>query len=302
MQELSDKFKSGFVALLGRPNAGKSTLLNKIAGKKVAITSNVVQTTRHRVSAILNKPNLQAIFVDTPGLHKPKDVLGQELNASVFQATNDVDLIAVLFDVSKKIGAGDKWIVNKIKDINCPKICILSKCDLVNDIEKFAQVSCADKLLNWDALICLSAKDDYNIDAFISEVEQYLPYGPAWYPQNEYTDQSIDILAAEYVRERIIKNVYEEIPHSIGVELDDLYYDSKKKRYDIFVTAYVEKESQKGIVVGKDGKNIKKIGTEARADLEKLLNKHVFLSIDIKLKKNWRRDYNQVRRFGYTSE
>lgn len=298
----SKQFKSGFIALIGRPNAGKSTLLNAIIGKKVAITSSVVQTTRHRISGILNQDNLQAIFVDTPGLHKPKDVLGQELNASTFQTTNDIDAIAVLFDSSQKIGAGDKWIVDKIESLKCPKICILTKCDLINDDKKIEQVNNVEHLTSWDAIVCLSAKNKYNIDAFVEEIKNYLPNGPAWYSKDDFSDQDIDVLAAEYVREKIIKNVFDEIPHSIGVELDDIYFDNKKQIYHVYITAYVEKESQKGIVIGKNGNTIKKIGTEARKDLEKLLEHKVFLNIDVKVKKNWRKDYNQVRRFGYTAE
>lgn len=298
----SDNFKSGFVSLIGRPNAGKSTLLNAIVEKKIAITTDVVQTTRHRIKAILNKNNMQAIFVDTPGLHKPKDVLGQELNASVFHALNDVDIVAVLFDASKKIGSGDKWIIDKISKQACHKICVLSKCDLVGDNQKILQLNKLHNLLNWDAIVCLSSVKKYNIDAFIEEIYNFLPAGPAWYSKNEITDQSTENMICEYIREKTISNVYDEIPHSIGVLIDDYYFDNKKKIYKIYANIYVEKDSQKGILLGKDGATIKKIGIEARHDLEKLLDSKVFLELIVKLKKNWRKDYNQVRRFGYTSE
>lgn len=286
MPEKSNNFKSGFVTLLGRPNAGKSTLLNTIIGQKIAITSDVVQTTRHRIRGILNNENSQIIFVDTPGLHKPIDVLGQELNESAFQASADCDVLAVLFDASQKIGSGDKWIVENIKNSSCKKICVLSKCDKVDDDAKLSQFEEARKLLDWDAIVCLSAQKNYNLDALIEEIESFLPVGPMWFPKDLSSDQPIEVMIAEYIREKIINNVYDEIPHSIGLEVESFEYSEKKNLYKIFAVAYVEKKSQKGIIIGKEGQAIKKISTEARVDLEKLLDAKVFLDLEVKLKKD----------------
>lgn len=298
----NNKFKSGFIAMVGRPNAGKSTLLNTIMGTKIAITSSVVQTTRNRIRAILNKDNYQAIFIDTPGLHKPVDVLGQELNEGVFQALTDLDVLLVLFDSSKHFGAGDKWVTDNIKKLSCPKICVLSKVDLIDDNTKVSQVDKVSKLLNWDAVVCLSSKDNYNIDVLLEEIEKFLPFGPLWFPKDVKTDQSQEMIIAEFIREKVLLNTYDEIPHSVGVDIDFLDYDEKKNLYKIYSNIYVEKNSQKGILIGKNANLIKNIGIEARTDLEKLLAAKVFLDLNVKVKKDWRKDYNQIRKLGYTSE
>lgn len=302
MHENQKTFKSGFIAVVGRPNAGKSTLINSVIGEHVAITSNVAQTTRHRIRAILNKPNLQAIFVDTPGFHKPVDVLGQELNEGAVQAISDCDIAVLVIDGSQPIGSGDKWVSEKLKNLKAAKICVISKLDLITDEQKLSQVSNADKLLNWDALICLSSKNTYNIDAFVTEIEHFLPLGPKWFPDNVNTDQPLEVIIAEYIREKIIRNVFEEIPHSIGIEIDDMEFVNKKNLQKIYASAYVEKKSQKGILIGKNGSLVKEISTQARLDLEKLLGCRVFLDLEVKVKKDWRKDYNQVRKFGYTVE
>lgn len=286
MPETNDKFKSGFIAFVGRPNAGKSTLLNAILGKKVAITSDVAQTTRHRIRAILNKKDMQLVFVDTPGLHKPHDVLGQELNEGAFQATSDCDVVCVLIDGSQDIGRGDKWVVEKIAKLKCPKICIISKVDLIDDDQKLKQVEAASELLKWDALVCLSSKSKYNVDALLEEISMFIPYGPIWFPGDVNTDQPLEVMIAEFIREKILHNMYEEVPHSIGVDIEDMEYIEKKNLYKIYANAYVEKKSQKGIVIGAGGKTIKTISTTARQDLEKLLDAKVFLDLEVKIKKD----------------
>lgn len=302
MLENQDKFKSGFVALVGRPNAGKSTLLNTIIGSKVAITSNVVQTTRHRIRAILNKDYMQTIFVDTPGLHKPIDVLGQELNEGVYQALSDCDIVCMLIDSNTNIGKGDLWVANKIKKLKCKKICVLSKIDLISNDQKMLQISNIENLLQWDSIVCLSSYNNYNIDALINEIYGFLPVGPLWFPKDVNTDQPLEVLIAEYIREKILRNVFDEVPHSVGLEIEQIDYQKNKNLYKIYANAYVEKKSQKGILIGKNGSAIKKISCEARTDLEKLLSAKVFLDIEVKIKKDWRKDYNQIRKFGYTVE
>lgn len=292
-------FKSGFVTLVGRPNAGKSTLVNAIMGKKIAITSDTAQTTRHRFRAVLTREDFQLILVDTPGLHKPHDALGEELNTSALKALEDVDVVAMLIDASQPIGRGDEWVAEQLRRARSKKICVLSKVDLATPAQIDAQREAAERLGEWDAMVGLSAATGYNVDAFVEEVVYLLPEGPSWFPADMETDQPIEVVVAEFVREKILRTFHDEVPHAIGVRVDEMDYDKKKDLYRIFATVYVERDSQKGIIIGKKGAAIKRIGTEARADLEQLLGCRVFLDLNVKVKKNWRRDASQIRRFGY---
>lgn len=296
---VDSSFRSGFVTLIGRPNAGKSTLLNALLGKKIAITSNTAQTTRHRFRAILNTDDAQIILVDTPGLHKPHDALGEQLNESAIKALEDVDVVAMLIDASKPVGRGDEWVARAIKTSHAKKICVLSKSDLASPEQIQAQRAEAEKLAPWDAMVALSATSGKNLDAFVEEVTYYLPQGPAWFPKDMETDQPIEVLVAEFIREKILRNFKDEVPHSIGTSIEHMEYDQNKDVYLINARIYVERESQKGIIIGKGGSAIKRIGVEAREDLEQLLGCRVFLDLMVKVKKNWRRDASQIRRFGY---
>lgn len=295
----STEFKSGFVTLIGRPNAGKSTLVNAIMGKKIAITSNTAQTTRHRFRAVLTRENFQLILVDTPGLHKPHDALGEELNTSALKALEDVDVVALLIDASQPIGRGDEWVAEQLKRVRSKKICVLSKLDLVTDEQIAQQRIAAEKLGVWDAMVGLSSASGKNVDAFVEEVVFLLPEGPKWFPSDMETDQPIDVVVAEFIREKILRSFHDEVPHAIGVRVEEMEFDKKKDLHRIFAVVYVERDSQKGIIIGKKGAAIKQIGTEARADLEQLLGTRVYLDLSVKVKKNWRRDAAQIRRFGY---
>ncbi len=296
---IQEGFKSGFVTLVGRPNAGKSTLLNAIMGKKIAITSNTVQTTRHRFRAVYTQDDYQLVIVDTPGLHKPKDALGEELNTSALKALEDVDVVAMLIDSSKPIGKGDEWVAEQVKRARCKKICVLSKTDIASPEQISAQREAAEALMQWDAMVALSSESGRNVDAFIEEVVFCLPEGPAWFPADMETDQPMEVIIAEFVREKILRSFNDEVPHAIGVKVEELEYVKKTDLTRIFATIYVERDSQKGIIIGKKGAAIKQIGTEARRDLEHLLGTRVFLDLSVKVKKNWRRDANQIKRFGY---
>mgnify|MGYP002537842294 CR=1 FL=1 len=292
-------FKSGFVTLVGRPYAGKSTLLNAIMGKKIAITSNTAQTTRHRFRAVHTTDDMQMIIVDTPGLHKPQDALGEELNTSAIKALEDVDVVAMLIDASQPIGRGDEWVAEQLSRVRSKKICVLSKLDLATEKQISAQREAAEALGAWDAMVGLSSATGKNVDAFVEEVVYLLPEGPAWFPADMETDQPIEVVVAEFIREKILRSFHDEVPHAIGVRVDEMEYDKKKDLHRIFATVYVERDSQKGIIIGKKGAAIKQIGTEARADLEQLLGTRVYLDLSVKVKKNWRRDASQIRRFGY---
>ena len=294
-----EHFKSGFVTLVGRPNAGKSTLVNAIMGKKIAITSDTAQTTRHRFRAVLTREDFQLILVDTPGLHKPHDALGEELNTSALKALEDVDVVAMLIDASQPIGRGDEWVAEQLKRARAKKICVLSKVDLAPPKQIEAQREAAERLGTWDAMVGLSSATGKNVEAFVEEVVYLLPEGPSWFPADMETDQPIDVVVSEFIREKILRSFHDEVPHAIGVRVEEMEYDKKKDLHRIFAVVYVERDSQKGIIIGKKGAAIKQIGTEARADLEQLLGTRVYLDLSVKVKKNWRRDAAQIRRFGY---
>lgn len=300
METPKDHFRSGFVTLLGRPNAGKSTLLNAIMEQKFAIASPTAQTTRHRFRAIHTTDDYQLVIVDTPGVHKPHDTLGEELNTTALKSLEGIDVVAFLLDAHEPLGKGDEWVISQLATLrNTPKILVISKCDLASDEQIDEQIAKASAIADWDSTIVLSALTHNNIDCFVDTVVSYLPEGPLWFPADMQTDQPQEVIIAEFIREKILFTVYDEVPHAIGVVVDEMSYNRRKHLTRIYATIYVERDSQKGILVGKGGATIKHIGTEARKDLETLLATKVFLDLQVKVKKNWRRDLNQIRRFGY---
>ncbi len=292
-------FCSGFVTLIGRPNAGKSTIINAVMGKKVAITSSTPQTTRHRFRAVLTSEHYQLVLVDTPGIHKPHDVLGEELNRSASKAIEAVDAICFVLDASKPFGTGDEWILDSIKSSSAPKILVVSKTDLVGKDTVLAQIDAATNDYKFDSIIDVSAYNGSNINKFINLVSAFLPHGPLWFPPDLTTDQAVEVIIAEFIREKVLTSTFEEVPHAVGVQVEELEYDNKKNLYSIYAIIYVERESQKGILIGHHGERIKHIGTQARLDLAQFLGAKVYLDLRVKLRKNWRRDANQIRRFGY---
>ena len=294
-----DDFKSGFISFVGRPNAGKSTIVNAILGKKVAITSNTVQTTRHRFRAVYTKDNFQLIMVDTPGLHKAGDALGDHLNASALKSLEDVDIVAMVVDATKEIGTGDIWVSNHVQATKAVKILILNKLDLVSDELLQNQLNNITKLGDFDKVICVSAITGENVEKLIELVQHALPRGPLWFPVDMETDQPLEVMIAEFVREKILRNFHDEVPHAIGVVCEEMQYDRRKDLYRIFCDIFVERDSQKGMIIGSKGASIKEIGSSARIDLELLLGCRVFMDLRVKVKKNWRRDLNQIKRFGY---
>ncbi len=292
-------YKSGFATFVGRPNAGKSTLLNAIMGKKIAITSNTAQTTRHRFRAVKTTDDYQLVIVDTPGIHKPHDALGEELNTSALKALEDVDVVAMLVDASQPVGTGDEWVANQLKNLRTQKVLILSKADLVEEDALQKQRSAAEKLADWDAVVLCSSMTGDGVDEAVQTLVSSLPEGPQWFPEDMETDQPLEVIVAEFIREKILRSFRDEIPHAIGVQTEELEYVRKKDLYRIRAIVYTEHDSQKGMIIGKGGAAIKRIGTEAREDLERILGTRVFLDLSVKVRKNWRRDANQIRRFGY---
>lgn len=291
--------RSGFVALVGRPNAGKSTLVNAVVGAKVAITSDTPQTTRHRLRAVLDRDDAQLVLVDTPGLHKPQDALGEELNRTALLALADVDVVALLIDASKQVGRGDEWVGAHVASSPAAKVLVITKADLVDEETLGKQLAAGHALAEFDDECVISAKQGFNVEGFVEAVVRRLPEGPRYFPRDMDTDQPLQVMIAEFIREKVLIHTREEVPHAVGVAVDELEFHAKGQLWRIFATIYVERDSQKGIIIGKAGEMIKQLGSEARVDLERLLGAKVFLDLKVKVKKGWRRDAAQIRRFGY---
>lgn len=295
-------FRSGFVALVGRPNAGKSTLLNACMGEKVAITSPVAQTTRRRMRAVINTPASQLVIIDTPGLHKPKDALGSELNKSALGELADADAVAFLVDATKPVGRGDEWVANHVARAEADyKLLVLTKADIADPEQVAAQLEAARALCDFDDELVVSAREGFNVDAFVGLVSEHLPEGPRWFPEGMDVDATPEDLVAEFVREKLFLHLRQELPHSVGVLCESLEY-ADDGHASIAATILVERSGQKGIVLGKGGQMIKRVGIEARRDIERLLGCKVFLDLTVRVAPAWRRDEREIRRLGYSSE
>ncbi len=300
--EAEDGFRSGFVALVGRPSVGKSTLLNACAGEKIAITSPVAQTTRKRMRAVINRPGCQLVVVDTPGLHKPKDALGKELNKVALGELADVDVVAFLIDATKPVGRGDEWVAKHVAASKAPfKLLVITKADKAKPETVQEQLASARALGPFDDELVVSAKEGFNVDAFMDIVSAHLPYGPKWFPDDMDTDMSDEDLIAEFIREKVLLNARQEVPHSVAVKVEDLSWP-KKDHLSVTATILVEREGQKAILIGRKGSMIKKIGTEARKDIERLFGASAYLNLKVRVQPEWRRDQNEIRSLGYEAE
>ncbi|MBR3225242.1 MAG: GTPase Era [Atopobiaceae bacterium] len=296
---MGDKFYSGFVALVGRPNVGKSTLLNACLGQKIAIESPVAQTTRKRLRAVVNAKDAQLVIVDTPGLHKPKDALGKELNRSALGELADVDVVAFLIDATRPVGRGDAWVARHVDACAATyKLLVITKADLSDPKQIAEQLDAAQKLAKFDDAIVVSAREGFNVDGFVSLVCAHLPEGPKWFPDDMPYDASAEDLVAEFVREKAFLNLRQELPHSVGVRCDSLEY-ARDGHASVGATILVEREGQKGIVVGAGGSMIKRIGAQARPEIERLLGCKVYLELNVRVQPQWRRDRSEIRRLGY---
>ena len=292
-------FHSGFVALVGRPSVGKSTLVNACVGEKVAITSPVAQTTRRRLRAVVNLDYAQIDIVDTPGLHKPKDALGKELNKSALGELADVDVAAFLIDATRPVGRGDEWVAKHVEASRASfKLLVITKADLADPEQVSSQLDAARSLMRFDDEIVVSARDGFNVDAFLKIVSEHLPEGPKWFPDDMATDATDEELISEYIREKVLLNCRQEVPHSVAVRCDEVRW-AKDGHGSILATILVERAGQKAIVIGKGGQMIKKIGTEARRDIEYLFGSKVFLDLEVRVQPQWRRDQSEIRRLGY---
>ena len=295
------KFKSGFVSIVGRTNVGKSTLVNTLAGQKVAITANKSQTTRTAIRAIINRENSQIIFIDTPGVHKPKTKLGDTMLETVWTSVPNSDVTLFVVDATnKKIGTGDKIILDKIKELKQKTILIINKIDLIEKEKLFEIIDNYKNEYNFEAIIPVSSTDGENTEEILKEIEKLLPEGPAYYDIDEYTDQTGRQIVEEIIREKALKLLDEEIPHGIYVETQKMKLRKTARNeeiYDIDAIIYALRESHKGIIIGKGGAKLKQIGTFARQDLERIFGTKVNLKIWVKVKENWQDNSSIVSKF-----
>lgn len=295
----NEQMKSGFVTLIGRPNVGKSTLMNRIIGQKIAITSNKPQTTRNRIQTVYTDERGQIIFLDTPGIHKAKNKLGDYMVNVAEKTLNEVDVILWLVEPSTFIGAGERHILERLKRIKTPVFLIINKVDTVERDDVFLFIDAYRKEYDFMEIIPASAVKGNNVDTIVDMIYKYLPYGPAYYDEDTVTDQPVRQIAAELIREKALKCLDDEIPHGIAVSIDRMNYRTDKSIVDIDATIICERDSHKGIIIGKGGAMLKKIGSAARYEIEKLVEAKVNLKLWVKVKKEWRDSDFLLKNFGY---
>ena len=290
--------RSGFVSLIGRPNVGKSTLLNSIVGKKIAITSNKPQTTRNIIEGIYTDQDRQMVFVDTPGIHKPKHKLGKYLNKQAYYSIDDVDVITFLIDGSEKLGPGDLYVIERLKEIDKPVILVINKIDKMTKENILLKIDEYKDLYPFKEIVPLSAIKKDNIETLIDVLTKYLPDNVKYFEDDTYTNRRIEFLIAEIVREKIFNLTEEEVPHSITCAVEKI--EKEKNNYSINVVIIVDRDSLKKIIIGKQGSKIKEIGIQSRLELEQLLGKKVYLDLFVKTIKNWRDKEKYLQEFGFT--
>ena len=294
-----DKHYSGFAAIVGRPNVGKSTLTNGLIGEKIAIMSDRPQTTRNKIMCILNTDNAQIMFLDTPGIHKPHHKLGEYMVRTAESTLKEVDVILFVIDVSEKRGAGENYILELLQKIKTPVILVANKIDKLQDKSKlFNIINEYTALYNFAAVVPVSALEDKEFSGLVEEITKHLPEGPDYFPDDMITDQPERVIAAEMIREKVLLSTRDEVPHSIAVEVDEFKVRENEDVY-IRATIFVERDSQKGIVIGAKGSLLKKIGQQARRDIEALLGCKVFLELWVKVKADWRNKDKALKQFGY---
>ncbi|MGN4156702.1 GTPase Era [Staphylococcus auricularis] len=295
------EYKSGFVSIIGRPNVGKSTFVNRVIGHKIAIMSDKAQTTRNKIQGVMTQDDAQIIFLDTPGIHKPKHKLGDYMMRVAKNTLSEIDAIMFMVNVNEEIGRGDEYIMDMLKDVKTPVFLVLNKIDLVHPDELMPRIEQYQSYMSFTDMVPMSALEGHNVDHFIEVLKSYLPEGPQYYPEDQVSDHPEQFVVSELIREKILHLTSEEIPHAIGVNVDRMI----KKDEDhvrIEATIYVERDSQKGIVIGKGGKKLKEVGKRARHDIEHLLGSKVYLELWVKVQKDWRNKVNFIRQMGYIED
>ncbi|MGX7108223.1 GTPase Era [Facklamia miroungae] len=298
---MKKNFKSGFVAILGRPNVGKSTLLNQIIGQKIAIMSDKAQTTRNKIQGVYTRDNAQIIFIDTPGIHKPKHALGDFMMKTAYSSLSGVDAVIMVVNATEKLGPGDLFIIERLKEIQQPVYLVINKVDLIEKNQLFEIITKYQEAFDFDQIIPLSALTGDNVDALLEQLIQMMPEGPQYYPADQVMDHPEYFLVAELIREKILMLTREEIPHSVAVQVQSMQKNENDK-VEVLATIIVERKSQKGIIIGAQGSMIKKIGHLARRDIEKLLATKVYLDLWVKVQKDWRDRPSNLNDLGYQSD
>ncbi|HDE0409017.1 TPA: GTPase Era [Staphylococcus aureus] len=293
--------KSGFVSIIGRPNVGKSTFVNRVIGHKIAIMSDKAQTTRNKIQGVMTRDDAQIIFIDTPGIHKPKHKLGDYMMTVAKNTLSEIDAIMFMVNANEEIGRGDEYIIEMLKNVKTPVFLVLNKIDLVYPDELMPKIEEYQSYMDFTEIVPISALEGLNVDHFIDVLKTYLPEGPKYYPDDQISDHPEQFVVGEIIREKILHLTSEEIPHAIGVNVDRMVKESED-RVHIEATIYVERDSQKGIVIGKGGKKLKEVGKRARRDIEMLLGSKVYLELWVKVQRDWRNKVNFIRQIGYVED
>lgn len=295
------EFRSGFIAIIGRPNAGKSTLLNSILGQKVAIVSDKPQTTRNSIRGIYNSPDMQAIFVDTPGIHKPRHKLNERMMKASNVAMTDSDIVLYLVDATADFGGGEEYIIKELSSCKCPVFLIINKIDLLLPEQLLPLIAAYSTRFDFTEIIPVSAFTGENVDRLLRLIEEYLPVGPRFYPEDIISDQPEQLLISELIREQVLHVTRDELPHSVAVTVSAMEERPGDRLY-IEANIYVERDSQKGIIIGKQGQMLKNIGSGARREIERILGCPVYLDLHVKAKKDWRNNESLLRSWDPTNE
>ena len=295
---MTKSFKSGFVAIVGRPNVGKSTFMNYVLGQKIAIMSDKAQTTRNKIQGVYTKDNAQIVFLDTPGIHKPKHELGEFMVKSAYSALKEVDAVLFMVNVSEKRGPGDDFIIEKLKGIKTPIFLVLNKIDLVTPEVLLEGVESYKDALDFAGVFPISVLQGNNVNELMEALIEALPEGPQYYPADQITDHPEYFVVSELIREKILQLTQEEIPHSVAVTVDKMQKDEFDKVH-VYANIIVERKSQKGIIIGKGGRLLKEIGTRARRDIQQLLGNKVYLELWVKVEKDWRKRKSNLQEYGY---
>lgn len=298
---MAKKFYSGFVTLVGRPNVGKSTLMNQLIGEKIAIISNKPQTTRNKITSILTKDDFQCVFIDTPGIHKAKHKLGEFMVKSAENTLNEVDAVLMLIEPTDRIMEMDKYVAERLKNIKTPVILVINKLDTVERSHLLKVIDIYSQIYDFAEIVPISALKGSNTVVLMDTIRKYLPEGPQYFPEDMVTDQPERQIVSEIIREKTLVLLQDEIPHGIAIEIMSMKKRSDQNLVDVEATIYCEKESHKGIVIGKQGAMLKKIGSRARNDIERLLGSPIYLQLWVKVKKDWRDSDFLLKNFGYDS-
>ncbi len=295
-------YKSGFISIIGRPNVGKSTFLNRVIGQKIAIMSDKPQTTRNKVQGVLTLNDAQMIFIDTPGIHKPKHKLGDFMMKVATNTLKEVDLILFMINATEGYGRGDEFIIEKLKNVTTPVFLVVNKIDAVHPDELLPIIEKYQALYPFASVVPISALEGNNVETLLGQIKEHLPEGPQFYPADQVTDHPERFIISELIREKALHLTREEIPHSIAVVIDSIKKMENSETINVMATIIVERDSQKGIVIGKQGKMLKEVGSRARVDIENLLGSKVFLELWVKVQKDWRNKASQLRDYGFNED